>query len=103
MKTIETFAKLLDQFPEYSLDENEMFKNPTKTQNIQDILKIFKDAHEDDRSAYFDVILNSGRLDAIYALIDSKVFNEEEVFNIALRCKMDDLREREICTYKALQ
>jgi ankyrin repeat protein len=89
------FAKLLDQFPEYSLDEDEFVKVSPKSQNIKDILKIFKNAPEGEGSPYFDLILNSGRLDVVEALIDNKAFNEEEVFNIALRFKMDDLRSGE--------
>ncbi len=60
--------------------------------NIDNILNEFKEASEEDREGFFDLLFHSTRYDVMKALVDKKIANEFELYNIALKCKIDDLR-----------
>ncbi len=61
--------------------------------NIDNISKQFKEASEQDREGFFDSLFHSTRYDVMKELVDKKALNEEELFNITLKCKRDDLSD----------
>jgi hypothetical protein len=60
--------------------------------NISEIIREFQSANVDDRNTYFDLILGSTRYDVMELLVDQKILSEAELFNIAFRCKIEELR-----------
>jgi ankyrin repeat protein len=59
--------------------------------NVRKIAKLLKKSKGDERYHYFGLILDSTRYDLMKALVKRKILSEEELFNIALRCKLDEL------------
>lgn len=60
--------------------------------NVAEILKQFKEASKQDKEVLFYSLFQSTRYDVMEKLVDDRALNETELFNIALKCKLDDLR-----------
>jgi ankyrin repeat protein len=71
------------------LEDNEWLGSNS---NVRKIAKILKKSKGDERYNYFGLILDSTRYDLMKVLVKRKILSEEELFNIALRCKLDELR-----------
>ncbi len=59
--------------------------------NITKIIKVLRKSKGDKRSEYFDLLLTSTRYDVMKSIVNRRLASEEELFNIALRCKLDEL------------
>ncbi len=60
--------------------------------NIDNISNQFNEATEEDREGFFDSLFHSTRYDVMKAIVEQRIANEFELYNIALKCKIDDLR-----------